>query len=286
MKQMQRDAFIEQQNRAISAMKAVPHKILVMSGKGGVGKTSVSVNLAYAFAAMNKSVGILDADLHGPNVAIMTGTQGLPVHGDNDLLIPVAATDKVRVLTMASFLPDINSPVAWRGPRKASVIRQFVGQGDWKGTDVLVVDCPPGTGDEPMAVAELIPDADGAIVVTSPQGVSLLDSRKCINFVREMNHNILGIIENFSGFECPECGHRIDLFKSGGGKRAAEELGVPFLGGIPIAPQMVEAGDSGRPIVASAPDDSAARALAQIAEQISKAWGEEDTTASGMHKTS
>jgi ATP-binding protein involved in chromosome partitioning len=150
---------------------------------------------------------------------------------------------------------------------------------------VLVVDCPPGTGDEPMAVAELIPDADGAIVVTSPQGVSLLDSRKCINFVREMNHRIIGIVENFSGFKCPECGHRIDLFKSGGGKAAAKEFNAPFLGGIPITPRMVEAGDSGRPIVVSAPDDPAAEALSEMAKQISKDWCKKDASASGMRET-
>jgi Mrp family chromosome partitioning ATPase len=285
MKQTQRNAVIEQQKRAVAAMKAVPHKILVMSGKGGVGKTTVAVNLAYAFAKMNRSVGILDADLHGPNVAIMTGTQGLPVHGDDGVLVPIVATQRVRVLTMASFLPNIDCPVAWRGPRKASAIRQFIAEGDWHKTEVLVVDCPPGTGDEPMAVAELIPDADGAIVVTSPQGVSLLDSRKCINFVREMNHRLIGIVENFSGFACPQCGHEIDLFKRGGGKNAAIELGAPFLGSVPITPAVVEAGDSGRPIVVSAPDDPAAQALFEMARQISKEWWAEGDAASQSLKT-
>ena len=286
MKTMQRDAVVEQEKRAISAMKAIPHKILVMSGKGGVGKTTVAVNLAYAFAGMNYSVGILDADLHGPNVAIMTGTKGLPVHGDDGVLIPVVATKNIRVLTLASFLPDINSPVVWRGPRKASAIRQFIGQGDWKKTDVLVVDLPPGTGDEPMAVAELIPDADGAVVVASPQDVSLLDSRKCINFVRSMNHNVIGIVENLSGYACPECGHKIDLFKQGGGKDAAKEFGVPFLGGIPITPRMVDAGDSGRPIVVSSPDDPAAVALTEMANQIRKDWDTKDAATAGINKTS
>ncbi len=272
MNHMQQNTVVEQQNRAISAMKAVPHKILVMSGKGGVGKTTVAVNLAYAFAKMRKNVGILDADLHGPNVALMTGTEGRPVHGDEGVLVPIAATKRVRVLTIASFLPSIDSPVAWRGPKKASAIRQFIGEGDWKGTDVLVVDCPPGTGDEPMAVAELIPDADGVVVVTSPQGVSLLDSRKCINFVRAMSHQILGIVENFSGFECPACGHRIDLFKKGGGESAAVEFDAPFLGGIPVTPKMVDAGDTGIPIVVSSPDDPAAQAITSMAQKMSESW--------------
>ena len=270
---MHQKEVIEQRNRAISAMKAVSHKILVMSGKGGVGKTTVAVNLAYAFAAMNKSVGILDADLHGPNVALMTGTQGLPVHGNDGVLVPLVAARRVRVLTLASFLPNADSPVVWRGPRKAGAIRQFLSQGDWHNIDVLVVDCPPGTGDEPMAVAELIPDADGAIVVTSPQGVSLLDSRKCINFVREMNHTVLGVVENFSGFECPECGHKIDLFKKGGGEGAALEFGAPFLGRVPITPAVVEAGDSGRPIVVSSPEDPAAVALKEMRRKSARPGG-------------
>lgn len=265
----------QEESAARTAMADVPHKILVMSGKGGVGKTTISVNIAYAFAAMGKSVGIVDADLHGPNVALMTGTEGYRVYGSDDgTLAPARARDGVRVLSIASFLPDTTVPVAWRGPRKSSLIRQFLGQGNWKGVDVLIVDCPPGTGDEPMTVAQLIPDSDGVVIVTSPQDVALLDSRKCVNFVRDMDQRVLGIVENLSGFVCPECGHRVDLFKTGGGERAAKEMDVPFLGRIPIAPAMVSAGDSGKPLVVDLPDNPASLMLTEIAANLERGWNE------------
>jgi ATP-binding protein involved in chromosome partitioning len=257
---------------AISKMSKIPHKILVMSGKGGVGKTTVSVNLAYAFAAMGKKVGIIDADLHGPNVALMTGIEGLPVQGEDGVLSPIVAAKNVKVLSIASFLPDADQPIVWRGPRKSAAIRQFMGQGDWHGIEVLIVDCPPGTGDEPMSVAQLIPDADGVVIVTSPQDVALLDSRKCVSFIREVNQNVIGIVENLSGFACPECGHQVNLFKTGGGEKAASELKVPFLGRIPITPKMVESGDSGKPLVRVDPEDPAAMALTKIAKDLDNEW--------------
>jgi Mrp family chromosome partitioning ATPase len=259
---------------AISQMAGIPHKILVMSGKGGVGKTTVAVNLAYAFAAMGKQVGIVDADLHGPNVALMTGIEGLPAYGDNGIIKPIVAAKNVKVLSIASFLPGADQPVIWRGPRKSAAIRQFLGQGDWTSVEVLIVDCPPGTGDEPMSVAQLIPDADGVVIVTSPQDVALLDSRKCVSFVREVDQKVLGIVENMSGFMCPECGHRVDLFKTGGGEKAALEMNVPFLGRIPIAPEMVESGDSGRPIVGKNPENNGSLALKDIARKIQREWSD------------
>jgi ATP-binding protein involved in chromosome partitioning len=273
---MSRD-LAREENAARTAMADVPHKILVMSGKGGVGKTTISVNLAYAFAAMGKSVGIVDADLHGPNVALMTGTEGHRVYGSDDgTLMPAEAQCGVRVLSIASFLPDSTVPVAWRGPRKSAIIRQFLGQGNWKGVDVLMVDCPPGTGDEPMTVAQLIPDSDGVVIVTSPQDVALLDSRKCVNFMKDMDQRVLGIVENLSGFACPKCGHKVDLFKTGGGERAAKELDVPFLGRIPITPAMVSAGDSGKPLVADLPDDPASLALTEIAMNLKREWNDKE----------
>lgn len=267
-----RDVLNEEQS-TITKMKDIPHKIFVMSGKGGVGKTTVAVNLAYAFAALDKKVGIMDADLHGPNVALMTGIEGIPVHGADGVMTPVVAARNVKVLSIASLLPGEDQPIVWRGPRKSAAIRQFLGHGDWTNVDVLVVDCPPGTGDEPMSVAQLIPDADGAVIVTSPQDVALLDSRKCVTFVREMNQRVLGIVENLSGFACPECGHRVDLFKTGGGELAALKLNVPFLGRVPITPLMVDACDQGRPLVNKSPDDPAAVALKQIAQTIDLSWG-------------
>jgi Mrp family chromosome partitioning ATPase len=274
MMSRQREVMNEEE-LAHSRMARIPHKILVMSGKGGVGKTTVAVNLAYAFASLGRTVGIMDADLHGPNVALMTGIEGQRVAGNPGVLTPVVAAKSVRVLSIASFLPGADEPIVWRGPRKSAAIRQFLSQGDWDAVEVLVVDCPPGTGDEPMSVAQLIPDADGVVIVTSPQDVALLDSRKCVSFVREVNQPVLGIVENLSGLTCPQCGHQIDLFKTGGGERAAAELGVPFLGRIPVTPEMVESGDSGKPLVDLKPADPAARALQEIAQALAKSWSDE-----------
>lgn len=272
MNETKHDEMAEMNSRLRETMKQIPHKILVMSGKGGVGKTTVAVNLAFVLAKQGYEVGLLDVDLHGPNAALMAGVEEFQADLVDEHFTTPRAAPRVRVLSIAFFLPHPDAPIAWRGPRKSGAIRQLLADGDWDGVDVLVVDCPPGTGDEPMSVAQLIPGADGAVVVTSPQGVSLLDSRKCVRFIEQIGLNTLGIVENLSGFTCPSCGERVDLFKTGGGESAAMELAVPFLGRIPISPAMVEAGDSGKPIVASDPDDQAAAALRQVAQRLTKRW--------------
>ena len=258
--------------RVGEAMARIPHKILVMSGKGGVGKTTVAVNLAFALAKQGLQVGVLDVDLHGPNAALMAGVEGRHTDILDEKIRMVDAGNGVRLLSISFFLEDPDAPIVWRGPRKTGAIRQLLADGNWEGIEVLVVDCPPGTGDEPMSVAQLIPDADGSIVVTSPQDVALLDSRKCVHFVGQIGQRMLGIIENMSGFICPSCGDRIDLFKTGGGERAATELHVPFLGRIPISAAMVDAGDSGRPIVLHHPEDPASLALTEIARGLQAGW--------------
>ena len=262
--------FILKQEEAKKAAANVPHKILVMSGKGGVGKTTVAVNLAFGLAEKGYRVGILDADLHGPNAALMAGVEGVPAAIKDGKIVPIHATPKVSVLSISAFLPDRDTPIIWRGPRKAGAIQQFLSDADWDDTDVLVVDCPPGTGDEPLSVAQLIPDADGVVVVTTPQDVALLDSRKSVQFVRQVNLKVLGIVENMSGFVCPHCGQEVNLFKVGGGERAAKELGVPFLGRVPLTEAVVQAGDSGRPVILTNPGDPAAQALASIATKLAE----------------
>lgn len=262
----------EQRFQARQAMDAIPHKIIVMSGKGGVGKTTLAVNLAYAFAAQGWRVGILDADIHGPDVAWMTGVEGQRTESEDGRLMPLQPAENVKVLSMSAFLPDSDSPVIWRGPMKMSVIQQFMGEGQWEDTEVLVVDCPPGTGDEPLSVVQLMPHPDGTVVVTSPQGVALLDSRKCVNFARKMNLPVLGIVENLSGFVCSHCGHTTNLFKTGGGEAAAQQLEVPFLGRVPISEKMVDAGDNGQPLVVAAPDDPASLEILEVARQLSREW--------------
>jgi len=270
-------AYKKEFDNAVNVMKEVPHKILVMSGKGGVGKTTVAVNLALAMAEAGMKAGVLDVDIHGPNVPLMLGIEGTPGEAKNGKLQPVMSEYGVGVISVSAFLPDRDLPVIWRGPRKNGAIRQFIGDTDWKDTEVLVVDCPPGTGDEPMAVAELIPDADGVVIVTSPQDVALLDSRKCVNFVREVSLPVLGIVENLSGFVCPGCGRELNLFKVGGGEKAASDLAVTFLGRIPITEQMVEAGDSGKPLVKEKPDDAAAKAITEIAAKIRAGFKKENS---------
>ncbi len=267
------------QKEAQKVAASVPHKILVMSGKGGVGKTTVAVNLAFALAEEGYHVGILDADLHGPNAALMAGVEGIPAAAEDGKLVPVFATSKVSVLSISAFMKDRDTPIIWRGPRKAGAIQQFLGEGDWSHADVLVVDCPPGTGDEPLSVAQLIPDADGVVIVTTPQDVALLDSRKSINFVKQLNMPVLGVVENMAGFVCPHCGETVDLFKVGGGEKAAGEMSVAFLGRVPLTQAVVEAGDSGKPVVIAHPEDKAAEALMAVATKLASGWkGPKDVT--------
>lgn len=249
-------------------LKDVQHKLVILSGKGGVGKSTVAVNLAYGLAFRGKAVGILDTDLHGPNIAKMIGVEGLPVQGaSNERILPLEIHG-IKVISMASFLPDVDSPVVWRGPLKMKAIQQFLTDIEWRALDYLIVDSPPGTGDEPLSVCQLIPHLDGAIVVTTPQDVALLDSRKSVNFAKLLKVPVLGVIENMSGFSCPHCGERIELFKTGGGERAALDLSVPFLGRIPIDPHIVACGDTGRPFIHDYGKTEAGRAMEEIVYRV------------------
>jgi ATP-binding protein involved in chromosome partitioning len=248
----------------------IRYTIAIISGKGGVGKSTVAANLALALAKDNeRQVGLLDADIDGPNIPKMLGIEDYTVTGFNNRFIPVDVKPNLGVISMAFFLPDKDSPVIWRGPLKSGAIKQFLGQVDWGSLDYLVVDLPPGTGDAPLSVAQLIENVSGAIVVTTPQDVALLDSRKAVNFTRKLNVPIIGILENMSGFVCPYCGKQVNLFKIGGGERAAREMGVPFLGSIPMDPKIVESGDSGTPFVESYPDSPATEAFLKIVKECS-----------------
>jgi ATP-binding protein involved in chromosome partitioning len=246
----------------------IKHRIVVMSGKGGVGKTTVAVNLAVALASEGKTVGILDGDVHGPNVPKMLGLNGRnPMMGEGGL-IPIESSQNVKVMSLAFMLPDEDTPVVWRGPVKHTLFQQFLGEVDWGTLDYLIVDLPPGTGDEPLSVAQLLGKPLWAVIVTTPQDVALLDSRKSVVFGHNLDMNVLGIVENMSGLTCPHCGEQIDLFKTGGGERSSRDLNVPFLGAIPIDPNVVTGGDAGRPIVAEAPDTRAAQAFRALARKI------------------
>ncbi|QLH74328.1 MAG: Mrp/NBP35 family ATP-binding protein [Methanomassiliicoccales archaeon] len=254
--------------KLLKKLGKIKHKIIVMSGKGGVGKSTVATNLAMCISMRGLNTGIMDADIHGPNIPKMLGVEDAPLMADGEGIFPVDVTPHLRTISMAFLLSDKDSPVVWRGPAKMGAIRQFLSDVNWGDLDYLVVDLPPGTGDEPLSVAQLIPEADGAIIVTTPQDVALLDSRKSVMFAKKLGLPVLGIVENMSGFKCPHCGEQIDLFKVGGGERAAKDLAVPFLGRVPIDQAMVISGDEGRPIVLSAPDSPGAKAFEEIAEKV------------------
>lgn len=251
-------------------LRLIKHKILVMSGKGGVGKTTVATNLAISFAQQGKKVGLLDVDIHGPNIPKMLGIEQGQIGGTDNNLVPVIYPPDLKVMSIAFLLKQDSDAVIWRGPLKAILIKQFLKDVDWGQLDYLIIDAPPGTGDEPLSVCQLIDNADGAIVVTTPQEVALLDIRKSITFCRELKMKVIGIVENMSGFICPHCGKKTDLFKSGGGTKVAREMKVPFLGSIPIEPAVVDSGDNGLPIVSSNPDGKVAQAYKEIVENISK----------------
>jgi len=246
----------------------VQHVILVLSGKGGVGKSTVAVNLASALAGHGRKVGLLDLDFHGPNIPKMLGieTQRPAVLGK--CIEPVHVTGNLSVMSMAFLLPDTSSPVIWRGPVKMSAIQQFLAGVDWGALDFLVVDLPPGTGDEALTIAQLAPNVRGAIIVTTPQDVAVMDATKAVKFIEKLELPVLGIIENMSGMVCPHCGGTVNVFGEGGGKKAAHDLGIPFLGAIPLDPDMVRAGDEGRPYILRHADSPTYRATDSVMQLL------------------
>jgi len=249
-------------------LSLIRRRIAVMSGKGGVGKSTLAVNLGVALADSGRRVGILDGDIHGPDVPKMLGLDGsLPVAGPGGLL-PLTGPEGVLVMSMAFLLTNEDTPVAWRGPLKHSLFQQFLADVNWGDLDYLIVDLPPGTGDEALSVGQLIGQPLATVIVTTPQDVALLDARKSVVFAQSLGMQVIGIVENMSGLTCPHCGEQINLFKTGGGEKAAKDLGVPFLGSVPIDPLAVTGGDAGRPIVALAPESVMAQAMCDLAKRI------------------
>ncbi len=250
------------------AVGRIRHKFMVMSGKGGVGKSTVAANLAVILAKDGYEVGLLDADVHGPNIPKMLGLDFKTLGGSGDRIEPVPYYNtNLKVVSMAFLLPNSDTPIVWRGPLKHGAFKQFLTEVYWGDLDYLIVDLPPGTGDEPLSIAHLIEKVDGSIIVTTPQDVALLDSRKAVKFSEMLKIPVIGIVENMSGLLCPHCGKSIDIFKMGGGERSARELLVPFLGRIPLDPEIVINCDKGRPFVEFMPDSKAAEAFAQIGKR-------------------
>lgn len=259
----------EEERKVTETLAKIKNRLLVFSGKGGVGKSTVSANLALVFAKKGLKVGLLDVDIHGPNLAKMMGVEDKKMEVSPEGIKAVNVNENLKLVSMSFLLQEPNLPVIWRGPMKMKAIQQFLGDVDWGELDWIVIDSPPGTGDEPLSVAQLIP-ATGAIIVTTPQEVSLMDSRKAVAFAVKLNLKIIGIIENMSGMVCPHCGKKINLFKEGGGEKTALELGVPFLGKIPLDPQIVISGDEGKPFIVTQPDSEASKAFMEIVENIIK----------------
>jgi ATP-binding protein involved in chromosome partitioning len=260
--QAQRDAEIKR------SLGRIRHKFIIMSGKGGVGKTSTTVNLSMALAERGHRVGIMDVDLHGPDVPRMLGLSGMLDLTPERKLLPMKYSDNLCAVSIESLTPTKDEAIIWRGPVKFSAIQQFVADVDWGELDFLLIDAPPGTGDEPLSVAQTIPDAK-AIIVTTPQEVSLADVRKSINFCKIVKMEIFGLIENMSGLACPHCQEMIDLFGSGGGEKTAVAAGIPFLGKIPFDPQMVVCGDAGVSFQQQHKEAAVSMAFKAVAEKMS-----------------
>jgi Mrp family chromosome partitioning ATPase/predicted Fe-Mo cluster-binding NifX family protein len=265
----------EELNRKLSHIK---HKILVLSGKGGVGKSSVAAGLAVDLAKRGKKVAVLDIDIHGPSIPQLLGIERERVTGTNESILPVVSPTGVAVMSMGLLLQGSDEAVIWRGPLKYGVIKQFLRDVEWGDLDYLIVDSPPGTGDEPLSVAQLIKGVDGALLVTTPQIVSTNDVRRSIGFSRQLDLPILGVIENMSGFVCPSCGTKVDVFGSGGGASMAEEMGVRFLGSIPIDPEFVKACDTGSIAPFLAGGSPGATAFTKVAAEVI------DRVENGPHK--
>ena len=270
-KPMFTEESIQEETKLQDTLKNIKHVIIVMSGKGGVGKSTVSSNLAMALSMKGFQTGIMDIDITGPNIPKMFGVedQGLTVN-DQRQLVPVTVPPSLKLMSMAFLLPDKDSPVMWRGPVKMGAIKQFIEDVNWGELDYLVIDMPPGTGDEALSIVQLIPKADGMVIVTTPQDVALLDSRKSLVFAAETRIPIIGIVENMSGFVCPHCGEVTDIFKSGGGEATAKDMNVQFLGRVPIEPGIVDCGDNGVPVVLKNPDSASAKAFEDIIDRIIK----------------
>ncbi len=246
----------------------VKHVVLVLSGKGGVGKSTVSVNLAYALSNHGFKTGLMDLDIHGPSIPKMLGLEEHKLQIMGEKIQPVNVTGTLAVISMAFLLPERSTPVIWRGPMKMAAIQQFLSDVNWGPLDFLVVDLPPGTGDEALSIVQLAPNIAGAIIVTTPQDVSVLDSSKALKFVEQIGIKNLGIIENMSGMVCPHCHEAIDLFGKDGGKKAAEEFGVPFLGSIPLDIDMRKAGDEGKPFIIRRADNPTWQAVDIVMENL------------------
>lgn len=262
-------AIMEQNINITRNLANIKYKVAVMSGKGGVGKSTVAVNLAQAFNAMGYKTAIYDVDIHGPNVPKMLGIEGESIGVKGNKLVPVETDDGMLVASMAFLIESNGSPIIWRGPQKTGAIKQLISDVAWGNIDVMIFDNPPGTGDEPLTVLQMIPNLDAAIMVTTPSSVSEEDVIKCVGMTRMLNIDKIGLIENMSYFECPNCDEKINLFGDSKGQDFAKAMDVDYLGDLPFRTQVSESADKYElPIVKSEPDSKAAKEFMKIAKEI------------------
>jgi ATP-binding protein involved in chromosome partitioning len=258
----------ERRKRVAARMTRIEHKYIVLSGKGGVGKSTVAAYLASALASRGFEVGLLDTDIHGPSIPKMLGVEGKRITVVGDAIVPISVTDKLKIMSIAFLLRSAKDAVIWRGPLKMTMIEEFLGNVEWGDLDYLIIDSPPGTGDEPLSVCQFLPDLDGAIVVATPQEIALSDVEKSITFCGQVRIPVAGVIENMSGYVCPHCGGSVDIFKTGGARKMAAEMGVPFLGKLPLIPDIVRACDEGHCTYADAAAPGLKDALDEITSNI------------------
>lgn len=264
------DARQKQEDAAIKdSLSKIKNKIFILSGKGGVGKSSVSANLAATLSKKGYKTGLMDVDVHGPSIAQMMGMTELLDISEKQLLVPKQVNENLKVVSVQALMQDRDQAIIWRGPAKTGMIKQFVSSVDWGELDFLIIDAPPGTGDEPLTVVQTIPEAMG-IVVTTPQEVALADIRKSISFCKTVRLKTLGIVENMAGFKCPHCNEPIDLFSSGGGEKTAKSQGLKFLGSLPFDTQVVISGDSGVPMMFKDKENDFTQAFDTIVDNITK----------------
>ncbi len=261
------DKEYEERKRLYSRLCRIKKKILVLSGKGGVGKSTVAVNLAFSLRKAGYKVGLLDTDIHGPSIPTMLGLNGKRPSMDPDGMVPLDVHG-VKVMSVGLFLRDEDEAVIWRGPLKMGVIKQFLMDVKWGDLDYLVIDSPPGTGDEPLSVCQLIGDITGAIIVTTPQRVSEVDVRKSITFCQRLNVPVLGVVENMGSFACPKCGEVTKLWGEGAGQKISGDMGVPFLGSIPLDPQLAYFCDAGKVFVEEFGETATGRSFSEILKPI------------------
>lgn len=264
----QKKRLMQQEIAIVKRMSNIKHKFAVMSGKGGVGKSTIAVNLAVAFALKDYKTGLMDVDLHGPDIPHMLGVENSILDQSPLGILPLKVRENLNVLSIEFMLPSKGSPIIWRGPQKTGAIRQFLSDVAWGKLDILVIDNPPGTGDEPLTVLQSISQLDGVIMVTTPQAVAGEDVRKCVNMVKKLKIPIIGIIENMSGFTCPHCKQEIDIFGKGEGKELAEELEIPYLGSLPLDTKVRKDSDQGKPFLLQDSNSEMSKKFMEIVSKI------------------